>query len=794
MARNSHTRLLPPLMGLLCAATAASAADTSWNAPSGDWAVAGNWTGGVPVIGDAGNHYIENDGTATISGGANGVGELWLGNCCGGTSHGAGTLVQSAGTLGVQTALHIGNDGRNGSFYVSDASVTRNAGSGGAVNIMRGSGGAAAGTFSLLNSTVSMGKLTMAVDNDSNLATLGITNSNVSFQNDLNGNNGHDLAVAGNSQATINLNSGTLSFVGAGGNGALNTGDGAGSRLWVNQTGGTFNVGGWLDGSRNATAAATWSVSGGTLNFAENAHLGLNGQVTMLVTGGVVNHLSGRLDIAEGRNPGHQARGLLDVSGTGVFNTTPSGGGLDFFVGTGDGAVGTVTVHSGGAVNKSGGSWTFIGTNAGSTGYVNVNNGGTFTNNDGYLIVANNSGARGSLSVDGGQLNMVAGRFVIGQNGNTDGTLRISGGTFQHASGELFQVGGANGSRGTLDLSGGVLNTVGDARVGDGGNGTVNHSSGTWTVSNWLALSEQGTATSVYNQTGGVLRHTGDGGNLGIGISNTSTYNLSDGTVHFGSVRLGVSGGGQTFDATVNQTGGSMEAAALTIGEQNANARYNLSGGFLKVDLVTLGSGDTLAWGDGTLTAFSQGEEGGFDRSFGPAATGLEVMEGRVIDVAGALTTGDGVLQSSTLRLNAYELNGIARFDQLAVSGDLDLAASDDVLEFNLDPMLLAPTDPFEEDWGTLVLVDASIISGQFSDFRGIQTGPMNFVEAAGSRSLDAGIAPEDLPLNTWYIEYSSGGDYPGDLLFHYHISQVPEPTSLALLALGAVLLRARRR
>jgi hypothetical protein len=757
------------LLSWLACVPLTRAVDTAWNVTSGDWATGGNWTAGTPVVGDGGNHYIENNGTAMISGGIEGAGNLWIGNCCGPTANGAGTLLQTGGTLGVQVAVHVGNDGRNGVYELSNATLARNAGQAGALNIMRGGGGAATGTFSVTNGTVNMGKLSMAVDNDGNQAWLHVTNSSVNLHNNLNGTNGHDLAFASNSQATIRMQSGTLNLVGAGGEGALNTGAGAGSRTWIEHSGGAFTVGGWADVSRNATSAATFNVSGGTLTFNQNLHLGLNGAGHLMVTGGTVHHLGGRFDVAEGRDAGHQSTGWVDVSGSGVLNTAPSGGGEDWFIGKGDGAVGTVRVHSGGVVNKSGANWAFVGTNSGSRGYVSVE--------------------------DGGTLNHSTGRFIVGNNSGAAGTVSISGGTFHHSSGDLIQFGNNSGSAGTLNLSGGHLITSGDARVGENGAATVNQSGGTWTVHNWIALSEGSSSTSVYNLDGGFLRHTGDGGNLGLGIRAAAQFNQSGGTVHFGTVRLGLSPENQVFTATVRQTGGRFEAASLTIGENSAEARYDLHGGSLHANLITLGAGDRLAWGDGTLAVFSRAEEGTIDRTLNPLAlSGPVVQEGRVLQVNGDLATGDGALQGSTLRLDAYEISGTVRHDQLRLTGSLDLDAGEDRLEFNLDPLLLVPADPAEADWGTLILAEAAALSGVFSGVDGVLGGGIGFAPAAGSGGTDTGVVPEALPLNTWYVEYRTAGPNAGDVLFHYHIQNIPEPASATLLLLGALILRRARR
>src|SRR5258708_8695520 len=113
---NWGFRALVASAWLLIATQFVANAQTNWNVTTGDWALGGNWTAGVPNSTTAA--FITNNGTATISGtetdtalslNLGGVGTNL------GVTGGDGTLTMSGGTLTVSNTIAVGGGGGPGS-------------------------------------------------------------------------------------------------------------------------------------------------------------------------------------------------------------------------------------------------------------------------------------------------------------------------------------------------------------------------------------------------------------------------------------------------------------------------------------------------------------------------------------------------------------------------------------------------------------------------------------------------------------------------------------------------------
>ena len=331
------------------------------------------------------------------------------------------------------------------------------------------------------------------------------------------------------------------------------------------------------------------------------------------------------------------------------------------------------------------------------------------------------------------------------------------------------------------------------------------------------------TITSLASATGSTISggtimaglpiNVGDGAadnDLTIG-TNLVDYNGSRDLTKTGDGTLYLSGGNSYTGGTTIQGG------TLKILNDNAipdTGTLRLEAGTLRLAGVNAGSepvtspttrsmtftGGTFEWGNATLAATDQKlEYGTEDRTAtGGSPSGPTVREGSYLVYDGNLTTGGGSNAASVLDLGEmYTGNGL-RYNQLRVSGTLNLESINDVLNINLNPYFLRPNTPdsvYTGDWGTLVLVRAETISGQFDFHTGVGNDGIGWDNLGVTTSV---VDPATLNLNEFIIEYrtgygvASGGDA---ILFHYKVAgSVPEPASAGLLVAGTLLLRALSR
>ena len=261
-------------------------------------------------------------------------------------------------------------------------------------------------------------------------------------------------------------------------------------------------------------------------------------------------------------------------------------------------------------------------------------------------------------------------------------------------------------------------------------------------------------------------------------------------------------GGSNSYSGTTHIQGGVL--AAVNDAALPNTGTLNLEGGTLRVAGVDMATADrsmtfasgTFLWGSAILASTTQRHEYGVTDRTAPAGaeSGPLVFEGSSLRFAGNLTTGSGAGADSVLDLGDLYLGGGVRYNQLIVEGNLDLASASDALQLNLNPYLLRPSSPnsvSSGDWGTLILAEATVITGTFSDHLGILADNIGWTSlGVGSTLTD----PAALPLNSYYIEYRTSGA-TDQILFHYRVAgSVPEPGSAGLLALGLLMLRRIRR
>lgn len=350
------------------------------------------------------------------------------------------------------------------------------------------------------------------------------------------------------------------------------------------------------------------------------------------------------LDSFTAKIGGLNFRGNSNLGGC-VINVN-SGGSLisdadgDF---AGDNRIGTVTgdatlnVNSGGYASMAGSQVLEVGQANGASGIVNVNTGGTFVaiqkadfgdastcngilNVNGGSVIASNdfnigasAGATGTVTFTSGTMTFDPGATLrLTDNNTAVGQFNMTGGTLDHTNVEL-QVG--RDGLATFTQSGGVINTKG-IYIGHltGGNGTMNMSGGTNTLTHAITLGNQddngkGAAMGTLNMSGGwmtcgTLEVAAEVGTVGsMTLSGVDTY-LKTSHLRLGDV-------GVTATSSVMVEDGEFQIHKITSDSDPATESIHLSGGVLKLrhisgatgysnalDLVDAG---VITWTNGAL-------------------------------------------------------------------------------------------------------------------------------------------------------------------------------------------------
>ena len=157
-------------------------------------------------------------------------------------------------------------------------------------------------------------------------------------------------------------------------------------------------------------------------------------------------------------------------------------------------------------------------------------------------------------------------------------------GTVNHSSGTLtisqyFEMADLGGSNGTYNLSGtGTLNTL-DINVGLNGIGVFNQSGGTDNVgSNGINLGSFSGANGTYTLSGGTLSVTGG---TYLSYKGTGVFTQSGGTATLGGVYF--VGGASTAKGTLNLNGGTLNVPSIALGDTGGGtSTFNFNGGTLQ--------------------------------------------------------------------------------------------------------------------------------------------------------------------------------------------------------------------
>ncbi|CAM3969784.1 Autotransporter outer membrane beta-barrel domain-containing protein [Rahnella bruchi] len=347
-------------------------------------------------------------------------------------------------------------------------------------------------------------------------------------------------------------------------------------------------------------------------------------------------------------------------------------------VGAGAGSIGVVNVSGTGSTWNSQGT-TSIGDNG--TGYLNISSGGTV--NALSLRVGNSAGSDGTVSVDGGALNVIGSRSIgSGIIGNA-GTGRIyitNGGT---VSDSFTLIGNAAGGDGTVSVSGSgsVFNSNLNTIVGNGGKGlievtdggTFNASSSSNPPGSALVLGAVAVASGIPN--GGSVRIQGAGstvnamgGNTVIGENDTGTILLEDGgRLNTDNIIIAsqADSSGQLFIGFNGSAAGSInDDANITFGDGqgflsfNHNEQINFNNLIQGNGTVIVDSGTTTltaenTWGGRTLVNGGTLKAGG-ENTLSPNSS-YEVAADGVIDLDGHNQSLGNVSNAGTINLSGQE-------------------------------------------------------------------------------------------------------------------------------------------
>ena len=717
----------------------AEATGDNWNADSGNWNSAINWTNGIPVGGMDVN-IVENDSTdRTIIydyiGNAVTLNSLLVDNTGGGTntfsqpgnfltsvamyagSNGVGIINQSGGINNTKNLyLGYGNLG-SGTYYLTNGSLNVDS------SVFIGAGGTGSfiqsgGTHTILGAIGAAGKLYVGYNGGSGTYTLS--------RGDL-----HCIGIeyiGYNAQGVFNQNGGNNSgnlFLGYGANSASGT-----YNLHGGQFGGGIFVG-----------------YGGTGNFSQTGGTVYGGQIHIGYSNGTGSYTlnDGLLNSGNTFQPGYGSPGIEYVGsgGVGVFNQN---GGTNTIYASNSAALSVGFNGGSGTYNLGGGRLDVLGNiyRAITTGgintdqigveYVGSNGAGVFNQTGGAHTVSGSNGAilsigysngtgqydltSGSLSVFG--IGFGTARLVVGSSHGT-GLFNLSGGTLSigqvHTFGIPSEYVGSNGA-GVFNQTGGTHTIEGGHYIDDppylnigcnSGNGTYTLSGGVLTVNGGNESIGSG-GIGVFNQTGGVHTViTPANGELDVGNKNgNGTYNLIDGSLAvsnylivggssfaFGNPRQGGAGTG-----VFNQSGGTVTVGSwLSIGDGKGdgtgrvgNGTYNMTGGTLDVKAdINVSDLDPSVGVFNLMNGTVIAKDIFIGRHTGTATSGLLVQ-------SGGMTTVTGYYGVQITNNGSYQLLG----GVLASSGTGLL---------NLDGTLFVGTNamfkgfgPFNQTGGTLTI------------------------------------------------------------------------------------------
>ena len=637
------------------------------------------------------------------------------------------------------------------------------------------------------------------------------------------------LGYSAGGKGTINLNGGNWSTsaiivvgVSAGARGVVNVNSGSQWTCpsivalgWLAGSGGTVNLNG---GTWNTTSGFVVQVGGegsGVVNvntggqWTSPAPVSLGAQSVGAT--GTVNISGGSWSTAGDVYVGRQ--------GSGVVNLNPGGqwtGSGSVYLGYYANATGTVTFN-GGNWNPAGD--VYVGFDG--SGKVNLNPGGQWIGS-GLALLGYLAGSTGTATLNGGNWNP-AGDVYVGWSGS--GVVNLNSGSQWTCSGSVM-LGYCDNGIGTINVNGGShwyspsLTLLGE---GPGSNAIVNLAGGTWTADGEVLIGgEPGSGgDAAINLTAGTMAVAGR--NLVFRSRGTLTLdgarlNLSRDATLPGDRRFDFrSGTLQVDEGRLTWPGAHTLSAGSNIILSGYSARWEPSS-------LTVGDGASLTL-DGATLHLAPGSVANFSSPiiFGARGGRMELDHALLIHAAKPLAlsdvyvvgSGEIVVGSAGINLGSTghpgTLAGTSQADRLLVYGNLsgsgtvrnttvfgNVTVGNSPGQMMLENVLLG-------SGSTLVMEIAGADPGQFDRLilgPGVDLGScpvditfaggfapdpastFDLFEAAGGGDLLAALGPATIHTPTdWVLDRSTGV-----------VGFVPEPATLALLALGGLVALLRRR
>jgi autotransporter-associated beta strand protein len=440
-----------------------------------------------------------------------------------------------------------------------------------------------------------------------------------------------------------------------------------------------------------------------------------------------------------------------------------------------------------------------------------IGNGGTATvssiANCNSLQLGTTAGS-GTLRITGGSLSMNNGMAYVGVSGT--GNIIQSNGSLSVLPGYGLFMGNSVGCKGTYNLTGGLVSGQ-CLLVGSSGAADFAQSGGTVSAPGWFEMASWNPSSATYELQGGLLSASEEF----IGDRGTADFAQSGGTntITVSYLELGTNSGGVgTYELVAGQLSAPYEGIGAystatgiftqsggtnTIGYRfllgnstQSNGTYNLNGGRLVTNEIAAGYG-TVAFnfGGGTLaasTSFLTGVPMTLTHAGGNA--NVDTTSGD-ITLAGVLSGSGGLnkLGMGTLTLSAANTY---RGDTLVLRGTLVLANTGAlVLDVNDDAnSQISVASGAELDiYGTIKL-DIDDVTASSGSWMLVSNSGTTLYEP--SFALTTNDGESFAPVNNMW-SYTAGTqrwtftEATGML----SLTTVPEPSSLALLAIGAISL-----
>ncbi|MEN6451836.1 MAG: autotransporter-associated beta strand repeat-containing protein [Thermoguttaceae bacterium] len=358
--------------------------------------------------------------------------------------------------------------------------------------------------------------------------------------------------------------------------------------------------------------------------------------------------------------------------GAGVYSL--SGGTLavgTFRIGSigGNGAV----VQTGGLVTVSNDSANSYGNqfaigNAGEGSY-QITGGSLMVNAANGVYVGYNSGSSGTFNIGGSasvSLDSTTSHLYVGDSGT--GQLNVSGGTLNSAGGTV-NVGGAfcsSAGAGTVTLSGvGVFSGANQISVGGYGPGTYNVQDAAQSRCADFIVGV-GSSTGIVNQTGGVLTSTGTM-TIGFSEDSTATYNLRGGTLCANILSIGAGGTLSQSGGQADLTGDAMGTGSFVLsgGTFNANGYavvvgvFKFSGGALLNAISVTNSLNLVGGGSGATVRQDVGRNGVISGNIYGDGSLTKTGGGNLSLTGSNYYAGKTTVQAGTLRMVASAYSNV---------------------------------------------------------------------------------------------------------------------------------------